>query len=483
MDCTNTTNPPPRQLFQASTSPYSMPSSDVANIVVHFENKSGQHIVLWRAILQVFNNAIYIDNGGEVVSFLVDEDFNEILPKRILYHPGVTLKVIVAPQPKDNTSRPPSAFPDDTDLGPNLNPIHGWTSSNVATSQIDSDFPGIVITEARDKPRLFERGDFRSRSDIRHQVPSPTHLSFAVQVGSTEANLVGSCFLEPEKQPHRESFDGKDPHLQDLTAGQMQDMNILGDHLKKVLVKLDKTEALSEKSQELQQHMNNELHQTRRELNQTRKELRQDQKRLEQMQSEQRGMHKELMENRQQLNESQQQVMSRLALAQNRIEAVFTQTYELHEYSIPRRFIILPMEKRKRDKFSKPFSKMLRLYFLCECGAHTKVEGSKMSHEIHIAKHDGYDIEKPSEFFEKYGTYVLKMLQMVKYGLIAAGIAVPALGHVKMNEGIDTIRRTLDILKAPIGSLVDESISFISGQTVNMADRINVALHSMELDK
>ncbi|KAG0330565.1 hypothetical protein BGZ99_000036 [Dissophora globulifera] len=483
MDYTNTTDPPPRQLFQASTSPYSMPLSEFASIVAHFDNKSGQHIVLWRAILQVFNNAIYIDNGGEVVSFLVDEDFNEILPERILYHPGVTLKVIVAPQPKDYTSTPPPAFRADTDLGPTLDPIYGWSSSNVASSQINPGFPRIVIAETQDKPSPLARGDFSSGVDIRHQVPSPAHILFAAQVSSTEANLVGSCFLKQEKQPYHQSFSKKDLCLQDLAAGQMQVANLIDNHFKKVLVKLDKTETLSEQSQELQQHMNNELHQTRRELHQTRKELRIAQNKLEQIKSEQQDMHKELMEKQQQLNESQQQAMDRLALIQNRVHAVITQTYELHEYSIPRLFIILPKERRKRDKFSKPFSKMFRLYFLCECGAHTKTEGSKISHQIHLAKHDGYDIEKPDEFIEKYGSYVLTILQMVKYGFIAAGVALPALGHIKIIEGIDAIRRKLDIPKATIGSLIDESISFISEQTANTADRINLALDGMELDK
>ncbi|KAF9997086.1 hypothetical protein BGZ65_007329, partial [Modicella reniformis] len=40
--------------------------------------------------------------------------------------------------------------------------------------------------------------------------------------------------------------------------------------------------------------------------------------------------------------QKQQQTLERLAFVQNRVQALLTQTYELHEYPIPRLFIVLP---------------------------------------------------------------------------------------------------------------------------------------------
>jgi len=66
---------------------------------------------------------------------------------------------------------------------------------------------------------------------------------------------------------------------------------------------------------------------------------------------------------------------------------------------------------------------MFRLYFLCECGEHTKATKSNTPHCIHLAKHEGYDIERPSAFFQQYGSYVLTILRMLKYGIAVAGVA------------------------------------------------------------
>ncbi|KAF8938807.1 hypothetical protein BGZ58_000113 [Dissophora ornata] len=159
-----------------------------------------------------------------------------------------------------------------------------------------------------------------------------------------------------------------------------------------------------------------------------------------------------------------QQVLDRVAIIQKRVESIITQTYELHEYPIPRLFIVLPKVTKRRDRITKPFMRQFRLYFLCECGAHTKTERSRISHDIHLAKHDGYDLDRPDEFFKKYGSYVLTMMQMIKYGIAVAGVVVPTLTHFKVAEGIEAVQKTLDLTRTSFGKLVDETISFIQNQ-------------------
>ncbi|KAG0217342.1 hypothetical protein BGX31_000282, partial [Mortierella sp. GBA43] len=126
---------------------------------------------------------------------------------------------------------------------------------------------------------------------------------------------------------------------------------------------------------------------------------------------------RELMgDNQRQMVQMQQQALDRLVIIQSRVQAILTQTYELHEYPIPRLFIVLPKVTRIREAALKPFTHQFRLYFLCECGGHTMSEASKTQHEIHLAKHEGYDLQKPSEFFEKYGNYVLAMMTVSSMG-------------------------------------------------------------------
>ncbi|KAG0195242.1 hypothetical protein BGX31_006552, partial [Mortierella sp. GBA43] len=111
-----------------------------------------------------------------------------------------------------------------------------------------------------------------------------------------------------------------------------------------------------------------------------------------------------LVKNQEEMKEMQKVSLDRLAIIQSRVQAVVTQTYELHEYPIPRLFIVLPKSTGVFDKIKNPFVNHFRLYFLCECGSHTMSENSKTQHEIHFAKHEGYDLEKPNEFFERYGS-------------------------------------------------------------------------------
>jgi hypothetical protein len=110
------------------------------------------------------------------------------------------------------------------------------------------------------------------------------------------------------------------------------------------------------------------------------------------------------------------------------VQAVLTQTYELHEYPISRLFVVLPQDPSGWDVVD-PFSNKFRLYFLCECGEHTKsiCSNTEISHHIHFANHEGYEIARPSEFYQQCGNYVLTILKMLKFGLSVSGVTVPAI--------------------------------------------------------
>ncbi|KAG0336574.1 hypothetical protein BG000_006440 [Podila horticola] len=175
-------------------------------------------------------------------------------------------------------------------------------------------------------------------------------------------------------------------------------------------------------------------------------------------------LQKTAAEMQQRMLTMQQQALDRLALIQSRVQSLITTTYELHEYPIPRLFIVLPRATDSWDRLN-PFTHKFRLYFLCECGDHTKTPGSKISHHIHLAKHEGYDVDRPTEFFEKYGSYVLIMMEMIRYGVVTAGIVVPALANSNLLDGFDGLSDGVaQFTKDSFGPLVQESIDYVQRQ-------------------
>ncbi|KAF8932520.1 hypothetical protein BGZ58_007008, partial [Dissophora ornata] len=94
-----------------------------------------------------------------------------------------------------------------------------------------------------------------------------------------------------------------------------------------------------------------------------------------------------------------QEIAMNLILIQSKTEAILTQNYELLEYTIPRLFIVLPETSISWDPTTMLHTKF-RLHFICECGEHTKSSRSEIPHHLHLANHEGYVVNKPTEFFE-----------------------------------------------------------------------------------
>ncbi|KAG0050001.1 hypothetical protein BGZ83_005208 [Gryganskiella cystojenkinii] len=139
--------------------------------------------------------------------------------------------------------------------------------------------------------------------------------------------------------------------------------------------------------------------------------------------------------------ELQKQMNDRLILIQSKTEAILTQQLELAEYPIPRLFVVLPEE---------PMKTKFRLYFICECGKHTEPsDGNGTPHHLHLAKHEGYIVREPTEFFKKYCPFLLLMLEMIKTGINVAGCVVPVLASMKVTELVSSaqegVKTVIDI--------------------------------------
>ena len=106
----------------------------------------------------------------------------------------------------------------------------------------------------------------------------------------------------------------------------------------------------------------------------------------------------------------------------HRMQALMTEMYELHEYSTPRYFFIIPA--RNQDwpairSVKERFQLHYKLHFLCEC--------SDDPTKLHIAPHEGYSIKKPGDFIARYGPYLRTTQSAVKTLLTIASVALPAL--------------------------------------------------------
>ncbi|KAG0020314.1 hypothetical protein BGZ82_011636 [Podila clonocystis] len=200
-------------------------------------------------------------------------------------------------------------------------------------------------------------------------------------------------------------------------------------------------------------------------------------------------LHAEAKQRDEEMHRLVQQANDRLVLVQRKVEAILVQNYELHEYPIPRLFVILPdMESshwvdrtgsvaalrrwipRLTDKF--------RLYFLCECGEHAKADsgdannsGSRtIGNNTHLANHEGYEISRPSDFLDRYGPYVLGMLQVLRACLTAAALVSPAVGHLPLMDGMEKVESNIRSSVEDTVKAVEFSISFLENKLTNDLD-------------
>lgn len=161
----------------------------------------------------------------------------------------------------------------------------------------------------------------------------------------------------------------------------------------------------------------------------------------------------------------QQLTVDRLIVTQHRIDAILVQNYELHEYLIPRMFVILPDSYQSWDPRNS-LAERFRLYFLCECGDHCEgdvtaatLTPTPVKNSLHLAKHEGYELSRSIEFFDRYGRYVLGMLQVLRHCLAVAAAVAPAVSFAEGNsqDFLDAIHSTSERTM----EAVDMSIAFL----------------------
>ncbi|KAF9980975.1 hypothetical protein BGZ65_004459, partial [Modicella reniformis] len=243
-------------------------TGEVAEIPTEIDPKTGKRIVLWDDILSLFQDAGSIRNANALVPFLKDDNLQLFIPKRIAYHPGVILDMVVKTTEQTISTR------EDVRL-PQIQPAR--TESKDHDDRLDQTLTTLTIADNTNQSLVV----------------CPEGIPHGTQSSILTHNPSHNTLLHPIMSGQVSSKQSIDQNL-NLLQGQIAQME------KKMDGNFDKTIRM------------------------------------------------------------QQQALDRLAVIQNRVEAVITQTYELLEYPIPRLFIVLPKAMSLRDKFKNLFSDQFR---------------------------------------------------------------------------------------------------------------------------
>ncbi|KAG0315038.1 hypothetical protein BGZ99_007700 [Dissophora globulifera] len=422
--------------------PFRDPSSSTTfTIDTRFDSKTGQYVIRWKDILQVCKNAEFVKDGDRVISFMVDDDLEDLLPLRIAYHAGAVLDIF--------STIPSLALEIPRDVDVNGRDI----SCSTSVSATLSDNANEYNTGDDDNDNCIDNS-----STANTEMPAPQLVDLSMTGNNPTNTSLVSYFSDMTAEGHSSLLAYNQLYgslLNAIQLGQQTQVveikTAMDVHFDQLQLEMDKNKSLQIQLLERQQ----EIHQ----------------------------LQQNMKEKQDEMLDIQQQTLNHLSLIQNRLQAIFNQNYELHEYPIPRLFIVLPKPQRLRDQLTGLVSHQFRLFFLCECGTHTMTATPRIKHEIHLAKHEGYDIKRPTEFFQKYGPRVLKILQWLRYGIAVAGVVVPTLAHLKLVEGIDEIQNTINAADTDLGPMLDQSIKFIEDLTNSPRIEQDLTEDRAELEK
>ncbi|KAG0210058.1 hypothetical protein BGX31_001987 [Mortierella sp. GBA43] len=163
--------------------------------------------------------------------------------------------------------------------------------------------------------------------------------------------------------------------------------------------------------------------------------------------------------------EAQQERIDELVEFQDTVEELAALAFGAQDRPVPRLFIVLPKNLALSKDQEQLSCDDFRLYFLCECYLESADQedqaAGNSSAKIHLADHQGYELEKAQEFFEDYGSYVQAILYILTNGITAPGIHVPSMAHVKLTEGVYEVRSSLDLATNTIESLIQRTVAFM----------------------
>ncbi|KAI8359034.1 hypothetical protein B0O80DRAFT_424023 [Mortierella sp. GBAus27b] len=374
------------------------------------DHDDGHNIIYWHDVLDAFPGAQYVKSGDTLVKRSRDTGIGRNKPQHIKHHPGVILDAVALSPIVIDPATSSTIYSKLSALSSRSNGLSRTFSASPVDGNIIGDLEIAPPTADRDIVKLEQR--------------SAPDSAF-------EQRLIS--FLPPDIQP--QVLASSAVYAWTVQAIQNGQVDRLHEQfivcLQDLKDEMTKNNELASRNNELASR-NNELASKNNALASRNNGLVCDVKELENKNNEMASRNNELASRiselasknnelntlgakQEEMKQLQDKTLDQLALLQNRVRALMTQTYELHEYPIPRLFVVLPQDTlvwNPEDLFSNKF----RLYFI--------------PHHLHLAEHEGYEITQPKEFFQQYGSYVLTILKMLKLGISVVGIAIPTLSRL-----------------------------------------------------
>lgn len=144
---------------------------------------------------------------------------------------------------------------------------------------------------------------------------------------------------------------------------------------------------------------------------------------------------------------------------QNTCWNLFRETGVRWDYATSRLFIVVPSDLESWDDFD-PSTHRFHLFFICDTWKSSDSQEEAPQH-VHLSNHFGYNLNRPLDFFQVYGEYVLKILQMIKCGYSDDHYEVPPLDTLEILWDCTPDLTGSHITEANIESLVDKAIDYL----------------------
>ncbi|KAF8920900.1 hypothetical protein BGZ58_004271, partial [Dissophora ornata] len=211
-------------------------SLKIIHIPAKYDSSTNHYFIRWDDIKQCFENAKYILNGNEVVTFITGDDFEDLIPRRIGYHAGVVLEVV--------TDSKESQSVDTADEEQQRNTVDSYTRN--------------FHSEVSTPPSRVDTGEIQS---LPQQLSSLSIVADAVYIGATNNGLAAySHERYPSENASLQGFENLfTSYFQAIMSGQVHQAtgikNAMDLHVQHLKVALNKNKALQEQVILMQQQM------------------------------------------------------------------------------------------------------------------------------------------------------------------------------------------------------------------------------------
>jgi hypothetical protein len=193
-----------------------------------------------------------------------------------------------------------------------------------------------------------------------------------------------------------------------------------------------------------------------------------------QIQSNKQKKEQHMLEKQQQILQAQQRNINRLSTIQENVQDSTAVALMAQERPFHHLFVALP------SGYDSGSYGGFRLFFLCEHGHQSTSRDRAPLPNIHIARHEGYELQNLDEFFQDYSPYLVSIFHILKNGIDSPGFNIPRLSHMTLAEGVVEVQDILNLSNNTIQSLINETISYIHDHRYNSMMDSRLALGVIE---